>query len=214
MPRRAVSGPLLLIAAGGLALVLPPLLLRAQPQDWPTVRAEVTRMPQAERDRLNRNTSEYLQLSDAERQRYRELHATLEKDAQDGRGQLRQTLNDYTAWLATNHAYDRQLLLTTTDPQARVAEMQRIVRERDQALSRPRRWRSGIWMRFGVPDLTADELIPLMNIVENGLAFNSDDREKLRDENGHEKAGVARYFALIGILRDRGDNLERVLDRD
>src|SRR5690606_27005006 len=99
------------------------------------------------------------------RQRYRDLHAIIESDEQANRGDLKQTLDDYTAWLATTHAYDRQLLLQAGDPKRRVAEVERIVEERNQSLDWSRSRRSRFWMwRGNVPDLTADELDRVMSV--------------------------------------------------
>lgn len=212
MRRPGVSSLLLLVGTAA-ALALPPLLLRAEPANWDVIGADVQRMPPADRNRLNRNTEDYLRLSEADRQRYRELHAILENDEQHGRGQLRKTLSDYTSWLATIHAYDRQLLLTTTDPTQRLQEIQRIVDERNESLSRSQgrfRW----WMHRGIPDLDANELASVMQVVEDGLSLTADERDQLRDADGEEKSGVARYFALFSIIRSHRRDLGQSLDRD
>ena len=217
--RKRVVNLILVLAAVAVAAVLPPLLLRAEPANWSAIRAEVERMPPAERNRFDRNTEEYLRLPESERARYRQLHAMIEEDEQNGRGQLRETLDNYTAWLATNHAYDRQQLLAATDPEVRVDEIRSIVERRatDADRSRSRLSRAFMywgWRRGDVPDLNAEELQHVMALVENGLSFNSEDLQKFHDENDNPKTGVVRYLALFGILKDRNNNLGTVLDRD
>jgi hypothetical protein len=205
----------LLCGAGALALAVPPLLLRAEPANWngaTGVRTTVEKLSPADRDRLDRNTQEYLDLTEAERQNYRDLHAFLQADAQDGNGRLSQTMQDYYAWLASNQSYDRQMLRTTTDPVLRVAEMQRIVDKRNEDFNRSRRRFSQFLLGKDAPDLSADELQALMAEVEGRVALTDEEQQRLL-KDGQEKAGVERYFALFSILRSRNEHLVQLLDR-
>lgn len=215
MPRIAASRTALYVAAAALALAAPPLLLRAQPDNWDQVRAAVEGMKQAERDRLDRNTREYQSLSEAERDRYRRLHRALQDDAQNNNGRLGATMQDYYAWLASNQAYDRQTLRTTTDPVKRIEEARRIVDERNAAASRSRAWRSRSrwWLWPDAPDLSADQLADLMQALEEQMALSADERRLLSNGGDEEKVGVERYFAVFSILRGRRDKLHLLLER-
>jgi hypothetical protein len=206
---------LLMTGGAALALAVPPLLLRSVPANWNGVEAAVAGMSQADRDRLDRNTREYLALSEADRQKYRDLHAALEADANGGAGRVGQTMQDYCAWLASNQSYDRQRLRTTTDSRSRIDEMQRIVDKRNEDFRRSRRKWSSMWLRRGVPDISADELAALMAALENRIPLlNEAEQARLIDADGNEKVGVARYFAVFSILRGRNENIFKMLERD
>lgn len=211
-PLRGVSQRLLFIAAGAAAVATPPLLLRAEPDNWPLVQEAVKNMSPSERDRLDRNTREYLALSESERQKYRDLHMALAADIQGGNERLATTMQDYYAWLATNQAYDRERVTAISDPAERVAEIARIVDKRSQAASRSRFWVSRVLLK-DVPELKPDELKVLMAGIEARLQLTDKESELLLDEKGVEKQGVARYFALFKVLLGQRQNVEQLLNR-
>ncbi|MBL8849546.1 MAG: hypothetical protein JNG89_07675 [Planctomycetaceae bacterium] len=210
----AASRPLLILGGAAVALALPPLLLRAAPANWSRVETSVAGMSQADRDRLDRNTREYLALTEGERQKYRDLHSFLESDVEESGGRVEQAMQDYCEWLASNQSYDRQQLRVTTDPRERVAEMQKIVDRRNEDFSRSRGRLSRWWLNNGVPDLSAEDLATLMSAVENRLPLLTEqERARLVDDEGNDKVGVNRYFAVFGILRGRQENLFKMMER-
>ncbi|MFO1096615.1 MAG: hypothetical protein U0992_25395, partial [Planctomycetaceae bacterium] len=203
----------LYIVVGALALAAPPLLLRAAPDNWNDVQQAVAAMPQPERDRLNRNIQEYETLSDGQREQYRRLHAALQDDAANNSGKLNATMEGYYAWLGSNPAYDRQTLRNAADPNARLLEVQRIVDERNEQASR---FRSRWWRGFlqDAPELTPVQLEVLMGKIEGRIpTLNADDVKKLQTEDGVEKTGIARYFALFSIMRHHKLKLDQLVDQ-
>jgi hypothetical protein len=212
-PLRGVSKRVLFVAAGAAALAAPPLLLRAEPDNWPLVQEAVKNMSPSERDRLDRNTREYLALSEPERQKYRDLHAALQTDIRENNEKLATTMHEYYAWLATNQAYDRETVTALSDPTVRVAEIQRIVEQRSQKASRSRSRFSRWWLRDGVPELNRDQLQALMTEIENRLDMTDEEQLRLLDSAGKQKQGVARHFALIGIMRDHQQTLRQFIER-
>jgi hypothetical protein len=161
-PVRGVSQRVLFVAAGAVALAAPPLLLRAEPDNWSLVQAAVQNMSPTERDRLDRNTRAFLALPEAERQKYRDLHAALQLDIRENNEKLATTMHDYYAWLATNQAYDRETVISIPNSTQRVAEIQKIVEKRNDQANRSRfRWSSGLLR--DVPELTPDQLQALMS---------------------------------------------------
>ncbi|MFO1094176.1 MAG: hypothetical protein U0992_12825 [Planctomycetaceae bacterium] len=211
MPRLAVSHRALYIVVGGLALAAPPLLLRAAPDNWNDVQQAVAAMPQTERDRLNRNIQEYETLSDEQREQYRRLHAALQDDADNKSGKLNATMEGYYAWLGSNPAYDRQTLRNETDSNRRLAEVERIVRQRDEQASRWRTWRSRRFLQ-DAPDLTPDQLAMLMGKLEDRLSLTPEDRKRMQADDGSEKTGVARYFTLFSIMGHHKRKLDQLLE--
>jgi hypothetical protein len=214
MPRlpRGVSKRVLFVAAGAVALAAPPFLLRAEPQNWEAIQEAVTNLPQSERDRLDRNTREYLALPEADRQKYRDLHAALQADIANDNEQLATTMRDYYAWLATNQAYDRQTLTAIPDAGQRIAEIQRIVDKRNEAASQSRFWFSRFLLN-DVPELKPEQLKTLMAGVEARLQLTDTELQQLQDAEGNEKEGVARYFTLFRILKGQRQNIEQLLNR-
>lgn len=211
--RRGVSPQVLYVVAGAAALAAPPFLLRAEPENWPAVEAAVANMSQAERDRLERNTQEYRALPEAERAKYRTLHAELQQDIENDNGRLASTMRDYYAWLTTNQSYDRQTLTGISDPDRRLAEMQQVVDKRDEAASSSKYRYSRMWMRDSIPELTSDQLNALMTGIENRLNMTDEEHGELLDDQGNDKTGVFRHFAVLGVLRDHRQTLRQFFER-
>lgn len=212
MPRFAVSQRWLYVFVGALALAGPPLLLRAEPANWSAVQSIVANMPQPERDRLDRNTKDYLAISEDQREQYRRLHAALEDDDANNNGKLTATMEGYYAWLGSNPAYDRQTLRKSTGPDQRIAEVQRIVKQRDEQASNRRSRRSKWWLQ-DAHELAPEQLSTLMAKLENRVPMNAEDSKRLRTADGNEKTGVARYFTLFGIMRHHNYKLDQVLEK-
>jgi hypothetical protein len=213
-PPRGVSKRLLYVLAGAAAIAVPPLLLRAEPENWDSIRKTVEEnMSPSERDRLDRNTREYLALSEAERQKYRDLHAALQVDIREHNEKLATTMQDYYAWLATNQAYDRETVTSITDPTQRVEEIRRIVQERVEATSRSRSRFSRWWLGDRLPELKPDQMQSLFTEIENRLGMTDAEEERLFDADDKPKEGVARHIAVIGIMRERQQTLRQFIDR-
>ncbi len=83
---------------------------------------EFRQLPQSKRLRLERNLDDYLKLSEADKLRYWEMHQQVEEH------HLTPLMENYEEWLSTLSPFDRQLLRTTTEPAAKIAEVEKILK--------------------------------------------------------------------------------------
>lgn len=83
---------------------------------------EFRQLPQSKRLRLERNLDDYLKLSEADKSRYWEMHQQVEEH------HLTPLMDNYEQWLSTLSPFDRQLLRTTTEPAAKIAEVEKILK--------------------------------------------------------------------------------------
>lgn len=204
MVKPAASQRTLLIGAAALAFAVPPLLLRAEPENSDAVRDKVARMSKTERDRLERNSREYLQLSEEQRAQYRQLHAVVSDDAADGRGTYQQAMEDYYAWLA-HHQLHRQELRNATDAAQRIEIIERLIEEQSRDLSSIRN--PFLRYRFRrTPVLSSDELAMVMAVVEEQIDLSAEERQRLQ-----QRQGVVRYLELFRVLRSRRLNLHELI---
>ncbi len=173
---------------------------------------ELRNTPQSKRLRLERNLDAYLKLSEAEKLRYWEMHRQIQDH------NLNPLMKDYEKWLRTISPFDRQLLRTTTEPAAKITEVEKILKS--QRKSREHR----------LPELIARIIEqknnnlrnspngPLHNLLSNHLEFdfkdqyvfsksqlealfeillsqlNTSRREKLTRENPQ---GIERMFKIL-----------------
>lgn len=201
------------------AIAVPPLLLRAQPAGFHDSLREINMMTQVERNGLDRRYRDFLDLSEGERQKYRDMHQQLLDDQADGRGSLSLALDDYYAWVQTLPQNQREELRNTTDPAERAAlahqflEQQR-ARDADAEtraiMSDPdfrRRFRGS------PPPLRTAQLARVMQEVEASVTMTQTQRERLDPPDGEPLAGMERYLELFRIVGERGDRtFSRVLD--
>ena len=83
-------------------------------------RKKIAAMSQAQREQLEINYQEYRRLPEAERQRLREVHATVK-----GNSALQDTTQQYEKWLSTITPWQRAELREESDPLRRVALVRR-----------------------------------------------------------------------------------------
>jgi hypothetical protein len=189
-------------------LALPPLVLRAQPEGFEELRTRVATMTQTERDRFDRNSGDYLKLTEEQREHYRAMHAQIETDRQQNQGRLGQTLDDYYAWLSTLQSFPRQELRTTSDPGQRVQLVEQVLEDQSQSELRQLPWnKPPPWVR--VPDLSSEQLRQLMEVIEGSVALTQEQKQRLDGKS----SAIERYLELFKILRERSAKFDELLDR-
>jgi hypothetical protein len=191
------------LASLSAALAAPPLLLRAEPEGFDAKRGRVSAMPQTERDRLTRNFEEYLKLTEAQREHYRLLHESLQRDQVENGGRCVRAKEDYFAWVSGLPAYQQQKLLATTVPSERIELVAKYAEE--QELRRLEEEQRKLGPRFGgfyrfTPRLSPSELAVVMAELERGVALSAEQQRQLDEK----PAGIDRYlefFKIIGTER-------------
>ena len=91
---------------------------------------QIEKMPEQERDRLQRNIAEFQQLTPEQQAHYRDLHQKLAENKAGG-GQLATLLSEYTTWLTTLTPSQRDELSNEPDPAKKVTLVNRFKREQD-----------------------------------------------------------------------------------
>ncbi|REJ90752.1 MAG: hypothetical protein DWQ34_16760 [Planctomycetota bacterium] len=210
------------IGSIAVALAVPPLLLRAQPEGFDEHLRDVNLMTQAERNGLERRYRDFLALPESEREKYRAMHARLTADAAEGRGRLSRALEDYYAWLATLPQNQREELRQTTDPEQRAALAEQFLeqqRDRDseaemQAIMRDENFRRFFpSSRFGQFYLKSEELALVMQEVEASVTMTQAQKARLDPAEGEPLSGIERYLELFEIVKEQGDQaIVRVID--
>ncbi len=94
---------------------------------------QIEKMPEQERDRLQRNIAEFRQLTPEQQAHYRDLHQKLAENNAGG-GQLATLLSEYTTWLTTLTPSQRDELSNEPDPAKKVALVNRLKKEQDARL--------------------------------------------------------------------------------
>lgn len=194
------------IVATLIALAVPPLMLRAEPEGIDQIRTKVATMTQTERERFERNSSDYLKLTEEQRAQYRAMHAELEQDREQNQGRLGQALDDYYAWLLTLQSFPRQELRTTSDPQQRIAKIGTVLEDQSQEQLRDLPWLRRQFER--TPALTPDQLREMMAVLEKSVSFTQDESARIQP-----LSGIERYLEFFKILRDRKLQINQLLDR-
>lgn len=202
------------------ALALPALLLRATPDGYAACLERIEAMPQPERDRIDRNFSEFLAMNEAQRDHYRDMHRRLQADVDDAQGIYAGVFDNYTAWLRTiESGYRREELRRTTDSAQRLELMREVVDEESDREMREvmevvgrdvrgipflRRWVRG---RLEMVLLEQGRYETLMRSVEDRVDLTRDERRGLEG-----LAGINRTIRLFELLEEKGTPLSRALD--
>lgn len=155
---------------------------------------QIEGLSEIERSRLQRNFSEFRNLSEGDREKLRQLDRDLKENDRSGGGNLRKIMEEYCTWLGTISISQREELRKTTDPKER-EQLVRSIRKEQESATRPES-PSGWWRRG--PVLSRKDLDAVMRVLEDGL------REEVVDVHQREeldkRQGVARHVYLIEIL--------------
>ncbi len=136
--------------------------------------ADIEKMSQLERERLQRNMAEFQQLPVEKQAHYRDLHFKLEENKSGG-GQLSSLLQEYSAWLTTLTPSQREELSKETDPAKKLSLVRRIKEEQNR---QPEAYTpSEPSIEFPLPPphrpfgmaLSRSELNALMNVIAKDL---------------------------------------------
>jgi len=112
-----------LIAGGLLVLVLVPAEVdKAETATMRANRERIAAMPRSDRQRVEFNLAEYRKLTPQQRQEVQSLHHDVEQNPE-----LHATLTAWHQWLAGLTFEDRENILQTTDPAARLALVRQVI---------------------------------------------------------------------------------------
>lgn len=169
-------------------------------------RAAIAQMTLSERDRLERNFEAYKKMSPEKLAPLSEFQNKLNTDRS---GEAAKTLELYHEWLETTEPFQRDQLRATTDPQARLLLMNKVIMEqRNREAHRffkrivfrndPERWKKSLLSK--VPTLDAQELNTLMQgIEEMEFAARKLTIEQKSELNRHEN--LRRALLLLEYLK-------------
>jgi len=123
-----------------LSVVVAPFLAQGdqQLQQVMTHNASViARMSPSQRERLNHNFSDFLKLPQSERDKLQQFHQQIEQDKKQHSGELASVLNTYDNWLKTLNSHQRDQLMKTSNPKARIGMIRDLVsRQREETVRR------------------------------------------------------------------------------
>lgn len=198
-----------------LALAVPPLLLRASSTEQQRLnegRTSIKNLTKSGQERLKREFADYVKMDEAERDRYRRLHAALQNDRDRDQGKYQQALDDYYAWLKTIPVQQQEDLKKATDPAERIKVMERVVEEQkerksDEAAGVDTGARRSFWGPQ-TPVLTSDELAAVMLVVEQQARLTPSQASEVEPLTGFRK-----YAKLLSFLA-RGQGRSRLTDAD
>jgi hypothetical protein len=198
--RSSGAGRAMLLIAACL-VVLPPFPRSAHAQDDAEQVRELRRrqiegLSEVERSRLERNFAEFKKMSEADREKLRQLDRELKQDDRDG-GKLRQVMDEYCNWLGTISVSDREELRKTTDPKERV-RLVREIRQKQESSTRPEFYGPG---RGGNPrwsGLSRKDLDAVMKVLEQQLRDHVLSVHELQELE--KRQDLARYAFLLELV--------------
>ncbi|QDU40275.1 hypothetical protein Mal4_46310 [Maioricimonas rarisocia] len=203
------SGKIWLAGATVLAVAVAPLLFGSGKATRALARSErrIASMTQPQRDRLERNFSEYRELTPQQREHYRQLHVALETDQSDNHGRIVRVMRDYYDWLKTLPAYQREQLRKTTDPDARLALARKYV---EQQREREAEEEYGgeempVWLE-GVPGMSEEDLETVFSMIVQRLPKTTDEEAELE-----ALSGIERHLRALRMLIDRGRPVQQIV---
>lgn len=203
-----MSTPLRIVAAGIIALVV--VIGAWSFSDRSSAESErreaIAGKTQAERDQLQRRLIEFDQLSEAEQSEIRRLHKAVQEDAG-----LAQTLANYEAFVSRLDPLDQQELQSGEDVDARLADVRRIISEKERT-DRPGRpsWLSGRFVEG--PVLSPAKFNQAIELLITAVSPSQSELQKIEDSPTPEE----RHLAAIELAyRKRGNDRDRPwLDRE
>lgn len=184
------SAVLWLAGATVLAIAVAPLLASRGVDSSVLAQSErrIASMTQPQRDRLERNFSEYRELTPQQREHYRQLHRALEADRTDNHGRIVRVMEDYYVWIKTLPAYQREQLRKTTDPDARLALVQKYL-DQQQEREAEEEYGNGdmpLWLE-GVPAMSDEDLELVFATILQRMPRTNDENAELDALSGIER---------------------------
>lgn len=210
--RRTILG---LLGAALLGVAAVPFLLRADDPELAVRRRRIEGMPQAERERIQRNFKQFQTMSEADRRHLRAFDAALEADRINNRGGLSETLRTYADWLKTVTPHQRDALQQESDPAKRIKLIREVVEsQRDERIET--RMGGRIEQFLGpIPNLSRQDLSAMLAIIDRKKALLVPSASSLQDLDNYE--GISRSLKLIELMarsnRSLGDLLNETNSR-
>ncbi|MEW4526430.1 hypothetical protein [Maioricimonas sp. JC845] len=203
------SAVLWLAGATVLAIAVAPLLASRGVDSSVLAQSErrIASMTQPQRDRLERNFSEYRELTPQQREHYRQLHLALEADRTDNHGRIVRVMEDYYVWIKTLPAYQREQLRKTTDPDARLALVQKYL-DQQQEREAEEEYGNGdmpLWLE-GVPAMSDEDLELVFATILQRMPRTNDENAEL-----DALSGIERHLRILRMLIDRGRLVQQVV---
>jgi len=190
-----------------VSLILAPFLMRGNQAQETMLRnhsAQIARMSDSQRARILQNELQYKAASPEAKAALHTLHAALEKDRQQGSGNLTQVLQRYDSWLKTVEPYQREQLANARQPAERIALMKEIVRSERVRTAR----RNAPFFGPGGGDpQRRDRMLVLDEKSLNAVMQKLDELSapKLSEEQKkelQELQGFKRHIRLLRFLKD------------
>ncbi|MGE0375048.1 MAG: hypothetical protein AB7I48_26310 [Planctomycetaceae bacterium] len=192
---RRFYGALVFVAVASLAAL--DFLSKAEPPERTLQRRRIESMTQAERERLHRNFEQFRSLSEADREKYRAVHADLEADRRDRHGRAAAALDTYTHWLQTIPVYERDALRNEQDAAAKI-RLVREVLDRQRSDRMELRMGSPLENRFGpIPTLSPQDLANVLAVFHES-AESALPPAAARELENYQ--GLGRTLKLIELL--------------
>lgn len=203
------SAVLWLAGATVLAIAVAPLLASRGVDSSVLAQSErrIASMTQPQRDRLERNFSEYRELTPQQREHYRQLHQALEADRADNHGRIVRVMEDYYVWIKTLPAYQREQLRKTTDPDARLALVQKYL-DQQQEREAEEEYGNGdmpLWLE-GVPAMSDEDLELVFATILQRMPRTNDENAEL-----DALSGIERQLRILRMLIDRGRLVQQIV---
>lgn len=195
----------LLIAVAAVLLI--PYLFRGEDLEADEWRKAIAEMGRAQRERLERNLNDYLELSESQREQYQALHMELLADAQSNHGRANQSLQTYREWLQTLSPRERAELSDEQDPAGKVRLVHEIVdRHDDESLE----LRAGESLRrLGpIPSLTPTDMERLLTLIAEAA------KPKVAAEELQGFEGFRRTLKVFELLGRRNEKLISLLTEE
>lgn len=155
---------------------------------------------QAERDQLRRRLLEFEQLSEIEKKEIRRLHQAVEEDAG-----FAETLASYEAFVSRLDPLDQQELQSGEDPEARLADLKRMIAEKER-MDRPGRpsWLSGRFVEG--PVLSPARFDQAIKLLITAIDPSPGEMQRIQESPTPEE----RHLAAIELaFRKRGNDRNR-----
>ncbi|SFJ64928.1 hypothetical protein [Planctomicrobium piriforme] len=190
-----------------LALAAAPFLARGDQlsrQTRDNSAAAIAKMSETQHERLLRNYADYQKMDAASREKVAKLHWEIEKDRRTSSNELATVLADYHAWLRTLDAYQRDQIIKTTEPKARLALMRDTVRkQREEAARRTMSMPGpGGGRGFDFPPGFDDKTLPVVMKAIETQAANRLTPAQMQELQSLQ--GLKRDLRLLQLLKEFG----------